>query len=290
MATSEALVAERLVLGDVESALALSDAARWNQSADDWTFFIAEGETFGLRDEAGRLIATAAALPYEGGFGWISMVLVDAGHRHRGLATSLVAAATASLRRVGRVPVLDATPAGAEVYRRTGFASGFGFDRWERAATGVEATGPLGRVSVADRPIDARRGADVEDLVALDAAAQRIGRATLLRAFVARPDTRAWLANTRDGFVVSRTGRLATQIGPLVAARTADALTLLETALAATAGPVFIDVPARATTLARWLEQRGFAPQRSFVRMALGDGKLLNADLRMFALAGPEFG
>jgi GNAT superfamily N-acetyltransferase len=287
MATSEVLAIDRLGPDDIGAGLALSDAAGWNQNADDWAFFIASGETFGMRDDAGRIVATAAALPYEGGFGWISMVLVDAAHRHRGLATSLIDTCVAALRRVGRVPVLDATPAGAEVYRKSGFVSGFAFDRWEREDAGPPAAP---RRDPGDGPIEARRGADIEDLVALDAAAQRIGRGSLLRAFVARAGAHAWLAATRDGFAVSRIGRRATQVGPVVAARTADALALVETALAATTGRVFIDVPARASTLVRSIEQRGFVRQRSFVRMALGDSALLTADLRMFTLAGPEFG
>ncbi len=289
MATSEAPAIEQLGAGDVPAGLALSDAAGWNQTAADWAYFIVEGETFGMRDKTGRLVATAAALPYGGGFGWVSMVLVDASHRHGGLATRLLDACIAALRRSGRVPVLDATPAGAEVYRRSGFVQGFAFDRWEGPAASVEPGGLPVR-PVADRPIEARRGADVEGILALDAAAHRVGRAALLRAFLARAGTHAWLAAPRDGFAIARTGRRATQIGPVVAARTADALTLVEKALAARAGRIFIDVPARATTLVRWLEQRGFAPQRSFVRMALGDSALLAADLRMFALAGPEFG
>ena len=34
-------------------------------------------------------------------------------------------------RAAARVPVLDATPAGAEVYRRSGFVAGFAFERWQ---------------------------------------------------------------------------------------------------------------------------------------------------------------
>jgi len=111
MAASEALAIERLGPGDVAGGLALSDAAGWNQTADDWAGFIAAGAAFGVRDEAGTLIATAAALPYDAVTGWISMVLVDAAHRHRGIASQLVDACVASLRDDGRFAVLYATPA-----------------------------------------------------------------------------------------------------------------------------------------------------------------------------------
>ena len=78
MVSSEGVATVRLGSGDVSGGLALSDAAGWNQTADDWSFFIAAGAAFGVRDERGALIATAAALPHDGATGWISMVLVAA--------------------------------------------------------------------------------------------------------------------------------------------------------------------------------------------------------------------
>src|SRR6476659_8406825 len=131
MASSDVLAIERLALDDVAGGLALSDGAGWNQSADDWSLFIAAGAAFGVRGENGTLVATAAALPYDDRTGWISMVLVDPAHRHRGIASQLVDAGLASLREAGRIAVLDATPAGAAVYAKVGFVAGFAFERWE---------------------------------------------------------------------------------------------------------------------------------------------------------------
>ena len=282
MATSEALAIERLGPGDVAGGLALSDAAGWNQSADDWAFFIAAGTAFGIRDDAGMLVASAAALPYDGGVGWISMVLVDARHRHAGLATRLLGACIETLERGGRMPVLDATPAGAAVYRQSGFVEGFGFERWEGDGGAAASLGAGCRAAGA---------ADSDALVALDRAAWGIGRAALLRAFLARPATRAWLSDDASGFALARAGRRATQLGPLLAADERAALGLLDSALAATAGRVFIDVPVRQVALANQLAQRGFVRQRPFVRMALGAAtRALTASAQVFAVAGPEFG
>jgi len=287
MASSDVLAIERLSADDVAGGLALSDGAGWNQTHDDWSLFIAAGAAGGVRDDAGTLVATAAALPYDAATGWISMVLVDPAHRHRGIASQLVDACVASLHEAGRTPVLDATPAGAAVYARIGFAAGFGFDRWEgdgpAATTGMRATPAPGLREVAGP-------AQGETLTALDRSAGGVDRGLLLRSFLARPDTRAWLAARADGFVVRRAGRRAAQIGPIVAGSDADALDLLGAALAGVAGRVFIDVPAQRTAIADALSERGFVRQRSFVRMALGDARAAAARERVFALAGPEFG
>ena len=80
--------------------LLLSDEAGWNQNAADWAVFFKYGTVLGFAIADG-LVATAAALPYGDAFGWISMVLVTAEWRRRGLATRLTAACTSLLRDAG---------------------------------------------------------------------------------------------------------------------------------------------------------------------------------------------
>jgi ribosomal protein S18 acetylase RimI-like enzyme len=283
MASSDVLVIERLALDDVAGGLALSDAAGWNQSADDWSFFIAAGAVFGVRDEAGTLVATAAALPYDDTAGWISMVLVDPAHRHRGIASQLVDACVRSLREAGRSAVLDATPAGAAVYAKIGFVAGFAFERWEGEG-GETIAATTSESDIAAAP------AQADTLIALDRSASGVDRALLLRSFLARPATRAWLAPRGDGFALRRAGRRAAQVGPIVAGDDAAALALLALALDDVAGRVFIDVPVDRTAIADALTRRRFVRQRPFVRMALGDARAAAARERVFALAGPEFG
>ena len=278
MASSDVLAIERLAFDDIAGGLALSDAAGWNQSADDWSFFIAAGAVFGVRDEAGTLVATAAALPYDDTAGWISMVLVDPAHRHRGIASQLVDACVRSLREAGRSAVLDATPAGAAVYAKIGFVAGFAFERWEgEGAATLAATGS--ESGAAAEPTQA------ETLIALDRSAGGVDRALLLRSFLSRPATRAWLAPRGDGFALRRAGRRAVQVGPIVAPDDAAALELLALALAGIDGRAFIDVPVHRTSIADDLTRRGFVRQRPFVRMALGDARAAAARDRVFALA-----
>ena len=287
-----ALGIDRITANDGAGCLSLSTAAGWNQTADDWRFFIEQGHGVGCRDASGRLVATAAALPYGSDLGWISMVLVAAEARHRGLATALLGDCIEALRATGRAPVLDATPAGAEVYRRFGFVAGFGFERWQGECAANDAAGVS--VNAANGIVEG----DVEDgdtIAALDAAASGIDRRALMRAFASRPSTRVWLTAERTGFAIARAGTRATQIGPVVAATQSDAVALLEKALDAVRGPVFVDVPVRAGAVAGAvagvLAERGFTRQRPFTRMAQRAGvAVLAKSERVHALAGPEFG
>ena len=293
MAGSEALSLGNLSLADVAGALALSSGAGWNQTADDWAYFIQQGHAVGFRTPAGRLVATAAALLYGGGLGWISMVLVAPPWRHRGLASLLVENCIRRLQAAHITPVLDATPAGAPVYKHLGFRAGFDLERWEGLGTGTTAGSvPPGDLTGAAAPSDVR-SADASDLgamAALDQAANGIGRRALLHNLLARHGTQAWIARDRSGFAVARAGHRAIQLGPLVASAPAGALALLGTALRALTGPVFLDVPTRWSELARRLEQLSFKRQRPYVRMSLGAATPLACGDRVFVLAGPEFG
>ena len=280
-----ALVPVTLGPVDIGAALALSDAAGWNQTADDWAVFIGRGHTIGRRSADGELVATAAALPYGGGQGWISMVLVADAWRHRGLASRLLDEAVAHLREGGRTPVLDATPAGAAVYRQKGFVAGFEADRWEGPSIAMPRDGGAAAAHAAGP-------ADLDVIAALDRASTGLDRRFLIESFLSRPASKAWRSADGSGFVIARAGRRAMQVGPLVAADDAQAIALLEVALASGAanGRVFLDLARPRREVAAWLEGQGFVRQRPFVRMALGAAEPPALGDGAFVLAGPEFG
>ena len=120
MADTEHIALVELGLGDAPAGLLLSTEAHWNQNEADWRFFLSKGIVFGVRDGK-QLVATAALLPYSAGNAWISMVLVTASWRRRGIATRLVDACLNAAAKLGLTTWLDATPAGAGVYGPLGF-------------------------------------------------------------------------------------------------------------------------------------------------------------------------
>jgi hypothetical protein len=112
----------------------------------------------------------------------------------------------------------------------------------------------------------------------------------LLRSFFARAPRLALIDADGASFALARTGRIATQIGPIVAADEDAAAALLTAALGAASGPVFLDVADRWQRLSVLLKQRGFTVQRPFLRMALGRSAPCGDVQRTFVVAGPEFG
>ncbi len=292
MAPSDTLPATILTTEDLTAALPLSVAAGWNQTALDWRVFLDHGRVFGCRDERHGLIATAACLPYDGSFGFVSMVLVDAAWRHRGHATSLMQACIGELERQGMPPVLDATPEGAPVYEKLGFKPLFGLHRLEGEARAARVAEAVEAASGAVRPF---RDADLEAATALDAAAFGAARGFLLADFLRRDRVKAIVLADGSGFALARPGFRATQIGPVVARRESDAIRLLETLLASLEGRVFLDVPDRQAQIGAWAAARGFRRQRPFTRMAkvkvaTAAAASFGEPARLMAAAGPEFG
>lgn len=294
-AAGDALTSLRLGDADVLAGVALSDAAGWNQTADDWALFVRHGRVHGRRSANSELVATAATLPLGPSLAWISMVLVARAWQHRGLATQLLDACVDDVVLQRRTPVLDATPAGEAVYRRLGFGAGFGFSRW----AGDAMAGPAAAVAAAAAAHGVRTaGPDDLALVGrLDRAASGLERGFWLRDVLARQGTRAWLASGADGlassFALLRRGRHAMQLGPVVAADPAQALALVGTALASATGRVYLDVPDHQGEVTAWLATQGYAVQRPFRRMAKSDvlpACVVQPSARLFAVAGPEFG
>ena len=274
MAAIEPIDIVELGVGDAQAGLALSTEAGWNQNEADWRFFLSQGIVFGMRDGV-RLVATAALLPYSGGNAWISMVLVTADFRRRGIATKLVDACLRVAARRGLTTWLDATPAGATVYGPLGFTPTLQLRRLR--LTKPQDTG--GMSSLSDGNLDA--------LAARDASAMGFDRSTLLAEFSARPGSR--IVSDDRAMALVRDGRTARHIGPLLADRPDQALALVDAIVSSATGPWLIDAVHSQDEFLNGLVQSGWNIERPFQRMRFGRPIAPPAQLP-FAVAGPEFG
>jgi ribosomal protein S18 acetylase RimI-like enzyme len=270
--------------------------AGWNQVAADWRIFAELGHVHAMLAGDGRTVASAATLPYDR-FGWISMVLVARAYRRQGLATRLMHRCIADLAAAGRVPVLDATPAGRAVYRALGFADTWSFHRLALSESArVREPAPAPPKFAKDAPDIAVRGIGDDDwrtICAYDAAAFGADRARLLAHLRRRLPLAALLALRGGhiaGFLLGRDGRTATQLGPLTAEDDAAARALLTRALEVVAGPIYVDLADAKADTDGWLAARGFLAQRPLTRMVHLRRESFDDAARTYAVVGPEFG
>jgi GNAT superfamily N-acetyltransferase len=262
----------------------LSSLIGWNQAAGDWDYVLAHGDGVGLLTPDGDLAATAMALPYDR-FAWICMVLVRPEYRRRGLATTLMNAVIERQEKAGRVPGLDATPDGREVYRRIGFQDSCQLGRFR--AEQVLAI-PTNSSDMDIRPLT---GADLERIASVDRQLFGADRLPLLHHLKDRVPTAglgAWRQGELAGYVLARDGREATQVGPLAASDDTVAEALAAAAFGCVKGPVYIDAADDRSAFKVWLEGRGFALQRPYFRMYRGQDTGFDDPAWLYAIAGPE--
>jgi len=274
MAAIEPIDIVELGVGDAQAGLALSTEAGWNQNEADWRFFLSQGVVFGMRDSA-RLVATAALLPYSAGNAWISMVLVTADFRRRGIATKLVDACLDVAARRGFTTWLDATPAGAAVYGPLGFRPTLQLRRLR--LTKPQDTGT-------SRPLSA---GNLDALAVCDGRAMGFDRSSLLAEFAARADSR--IVSDAQAIALVRNGRAARHIGPLLADRADQALALVDAIIRSETGPWLIDAVHSQDEFLNGLVGSGWNIERPFQRMRFGSATVSPAQTP-FAVAGPEFG
>ena len=274
MADTEHIALADLGVGDAPAAFLLSTEAHWNQSEADWRFFLSKGLVFGVRDGK-QLVATAALLPYASGNAWISMVLVTANWRRRGIATRLVDACLNAATKRGLTAWLDATPDGAGVYGPLGFTPTLQLRRLRLVApTGVRVLPSLSACSPAE-------------LIARDVSAMGFDRSPLFTEFAGRTGSR--IVSLGDATALVRDGRTARHIGPVFADNGEAALSLVDAIARSEQGPWLLDAVHSRDKFLQGLTATGWSIERPFQRMRFGRTTMLAAELP-FAVAGPEFG
>jgi GNAT superfamily N-acetyltransferase len=193
---------------------------------------------------------------------YVSLMGVDPQVQRRGIATALLEALLDWARdRSFRDVRLDATPAGARLYERLGFAD---VDRTlvfvRELVTPVAAIGGVRRASPADR---AR-------ILALDAVSLNADREPIIVPLVAGRPT--FIADAANGYAVLQARTDGVVVGPLIADDAMTAHALLLAALAAAApGWAFLYVPASNLAVVELARATGFREQRSLRHMVRGE-------------------
>jgi GNAT superfamily N-acetyltransferase len=267
-----------LTRADIPAAMRFTEAAGWNQTETDWHNLLRLGpETcFGL-ECGGALAATATAICYERRLAWIGMVLTDPAHRHRGFARQLMEHLIDVLaqRHVDWIK-LDATEAGAPLYRQLGFEVECAIERWGTAAAQVRGS-PAVSGQAWQPALDLRAfGADRSQLLGMLAP---LGAAAV----------------ADEGYAMARPGSKAAYFGPCVSRVPGAAAELLASFLALYPGqPVYWDLLPHNTEALRLARACGFQPIRRLVRMARrgapGAKPFDHDDSQVFAIAGFELG
>jgi GNAT superfamily N-acetyltransferase len=279
---------------DIPLGMRLKAQAGWNQTEADWRRFLwLQSDGCFVAELDGAAVGTTACFVF-GPVAWVAMVLVDEAARGRGVGTALTRHALAFLDDRGVKSVrLDATPLGRPIYEKLGFVVEYTLLRYQGALPQAGATIP----AVEPGPTVALFGsADLFGAMWLDDKVTQAARCDMVaRMFEEVPHLLRVVRGAAPpldcrGYLASRPGANAVQIGPCLATDEEAGRSLLADAAGRYAGQrVFIDVPLPNTAAVRVVEALGLRPQRELVRMVRGAPVAERADW-LWASSGPEKG
>jgi GNAT superfamily N-acetyltransferase len=266
---------------DVPLGMRLKSQAGWNQIEADWRRMLAmQPDGCFVAEWNGVPAGTVATCIFDS-VAWIAMMLVDEPLRGKGIGRALMEQALAFLdSRHMRTVRLDATPLGQPLYEKLGFVAEYSLARYAGTPSGAGSSPGVRLATLADH----------DAIVELDRAATATNRRKLLsRLLCERPASVVYDRGGLCGYLLTRAGAHAVQIGPCIADDRAGPL-LAADAFSRHAGqPVYIDVPVEhepATALAR---QHGLSIQRQLLRMCRGE-TINDQRRRIWASSGPELG
>jgi predicted N-acetyltransferase YhbS len=237
---------------DLPAAQAMTAALRWPHRLEDWAFGLSLGE--GLAAELdGLLVGTALGWRYGLEAGALGLVVVADSAQGHGIGRALTEGVLKILGE--RSVLLNATLAGAPLYRRLGFVSvstvrqhqGSSFSADFVPLPAGQRLRPLGR-------------SDAPTLAALDARALGMHRAALIEALLPVADGVVLDQEGEPiGFALIRRFGHGQVIGPVVAPDEAGARALIAHWLGSRSGQfIRIDVP-DGVGLSPWLQALGLA-------------------------------
>jgi GNAT superfamily N-acetyltransferase len=282
-----------LTLDDIPSAMELSTAAGWNQTPEDWNRILRlSPRGCCCISAAGKVIATTTLLAYGTDLAWIGMVLTRPDYRRKGLARRLLEDAVASAERDGIGTLkLDATEEGLPLYESLGFVAEEGVERWGRDQVGcVRNEDPLAGDALSTKECQ-WEGTIPHRLLAFDEEAFGVSREQVLKELSLLGGS-----SSANGYVLSRSGRVARSVGPCVATSEEDAMRLIAAHLDAHKGANgtsevcwFWDLLPLNTAAVKCATALGFTRRRVLWRMRRGK-QIQNNDAMVFATAGFELG
>ena len=272
-----------MTTADLPVALALTEQAGWNQGESDWRRFLQmEPEGCFVAETKGEPVGTTVTCVF-GELAWIGMVLVDKRARRRGVATGLMKHALAYLEARGVQTIrLDATERGRLVYEGLSFVTEFQLTRYQGTA----------RAATAEAQVVAATPDILPALIAFDARTAGANREKMLTRLFSSSPCGTGVLNRRgqlEGFITTRSGVHALQIGPCIASPSAGAILLGDMVNRCAGQQVILDVPCQNTTAIGVTESFGFKAHRHFTRMYRGRAPTGDA-WGLWASSGPEKG
>jgi ribosomal protein S18 acetylase RimI-like enzyme len=273
----------KMTIDDVQLGLKLTGQAGLNQTESDWLRFMKmEPDGCFVAVLGGRSVGTTTTCVFDS-TAWIAMLIVDVEYRGKGIGTELLKYSLNYLdeRKIQTVR-LDATSAGQPIYEKLGFVPEYRLARFK----GIVPVGKKGTLVTKAAP------AIYASLIEFDKRTTGTNRGKMfLRLFEEFPEDIRIIehGDKIEGFILTRPGGNAIQIGPCIATIDAGSVLLSDALGRCGTESVFIDIPVDNANSVKIAESSGLRIQRYFVRMYRG-ARIKDNIEAIWSSSGPEKG
>jgi len=272
---------------DIQGLIELSASVGWDYDAYEIETIMAAGRIVGHKNMEGKIVSSAAIIPYDTNVASIGMVIVHEQCRGFGLGRVVTQACINSVSEETAI-LLVATKEGEPLYQKMGFTTVEHVHKY-LADKFVETTSEADFLGT----IKEFQEQDFEQLVKLDAAAFGDSRRIFLRKRI-QQSQRCVVVKNQDnqmiGYGLTIAGPIYLLLGPIVAPSMEIAHHIINELAKGHQGKLRIDCPAIQKELSPFLQQSGFMLAATPPVMIRNAKKMPKRNQTLFALAAQAFG
>ena len=272
---------------DVLGLIELSASVGWDYDEHEIRTVMSSGNIFGHRNTEGKIVSSAAIIPYDTNLASIGMVIVNEEYRGLGLGKIVTQKCIDSVSQNTSI-MLISTEDGKPLYENLGFTT---VDYLHKYLSDNYI--PTKLINNREITLEKYCENDINEIIELDSAAFGDKRSKLLLNRI-NQSKQCLVVKSLDGkiigFGLSIVGTINLLIGPIVAPDSQTAAILIDRLILNHQGKLRIDVPSSNDELMLFLEKSGFVKVSNPPIMIKNSNDMPDRNKELFAITAQIFG
>jgi predicted GNAT family N-acyltransferase len=272
---------------DVLGLIELSTSVGWDYDEHEITTVLSSGKIYGHKNAMGKVVSSAAIIPYETELASIGMVIVNEKYRGLGLGKKATQKCIDSVSQNTSI-MLISTEDGKPLYENLGFIT---VDSVHKYLSDNYI--PTKLFNNPEITLEKYNENDINEIIELDSAAFGDKRRKLLLNRINQSKQCLVVRNLKGmiiGFGLSILGPVNLLIGPIVAPDTQTAALIIDGLVLNHQGKLRIDVPSSHNEFMLFLEKSGFIKVSNPPIMIKNSINLPDRNKELFAITAQIFG
>ncbi|MED4204859.1 GNAT family N-acetyltransferase [Neobacillus mesonae] len=274
-------------LNDIKGLIELSASVGWDYDKYEIRTVLSTGKIFGHKNSEGKIVSSAAIIPYDTNLASIGMVIVNKEYRGLGLGKEITQKCMDSESNDISI-MLIATEEGKPLYEKMGFITVDRVHKYICDQYNVKKILNNGTLSIVDFTEN-----DFPQIVNIDRAAFGDKRSKFLHKRIIQSEQCVVVKDHKSnivGYGISILGPMNLILGPIVAPDSLTAAIILDRLASRHRGKLRIDVPSGNEKFLLFLEQCGFVKVNQPPIMVINSVKMPARNKTLFAIAAQIFG